>query len=76
MCRGEIETGHLFMPLIANISFRVVLKNSENLLYYELIDLIRSPEILKFLTGSYIDQRRKQMEDSNERNQENALQEN
>ncbi|EGR33222.1 hypothetical protein IMG5_058980 [Ichthyophthirius multifiliis] len=44
----------------------------ENLLYYELIDLLRSPEIIKMLTGSYSkmikDQRKKWLE--NEENLE------
>jgi len=42
--------------------------NRENLLYWELIDLLRSPEVVKMLTGSYskviINKRKKELEDA------------
>ena len=31
------------------------MKNSEQLLYYELIDLLKSPEVFKSITGSNVD---------------------
>lgn len=35
----------------------------ENLFYYELIDIMRSPEILKMLGGSYADEQKKRLDD-------------
>lgn len=50
------------------ISFFFVDLNRENLLYWELIDLLRSPEVVKMLTGSYskviINKRKKELEDA------------
>ena len=34
----------------------------EELLYFELIDLIRSPEIVKHITGNFVDHRKEKLE--------------
>lgn len=50
------------------IIFTLFNLNRENLLYWELIDLLRSPEVVKMLTGSYskviINKRKKELDEA------------
>lgn len=54
----EIPHPDKFLKICSAIQIARIEKNliSENLFYYELIDIMRSPEILKMLGGSYADE--------------------